>query len=469
MDDMNNATGAALTMYGREQALELLADVLRLAPADEAEATLLVEDQALTRFANSAIHQSVIQSNARLAVRAVVNGGVGLALTNRLDREGRRWAAEQAAALARLQPPDPKFPGLPAGGAVREVTSYWEATAAMTAAQRAEVVGTVVRAAARLGFTATGAFSTEEGELAIANTAGVAAYAPLTLASLRTVIDAHPPQGLGFLTGYADAISRDVNQIDPQAVAERAVDKCARNRDPQPLPPGPYVTVLEEIAVADLLHFLAQQGLSAQAAQEGRSFAVGKLDSQVCGSNLTLWDDATDPRGLAVPFDWEGVPTQALTLIERGVLRGLAYDSRCAAKEGRASTGHAPSHIPDYASRWPAPTHLFVAPGQVPREALIAEVEQGVLVTRFHYTHCPDPQRVVATGTTRDGTFLIEQGRVTGALRNLRFTQSVLDTLSNIEAIGDRPELHRDWWSSAAHYAPAMRICGFQFTGGTTF
>jgi PmbA protein len=469
MHEMHNARHATRIMHGREQALAMLTDVLGLVPADEAEATLLVEDQALTRFANSAIHQSVVQLNARLAVRAVVNGGVGLALTNRLDREGRHWAAEQAAALARLQPPDPEFPGLPAGGAVCETTSYFETTAAMAAAQRAEAIGTIVRAAARLGFTATGAFSTEVGELAIANTAGVAAYAPLTLASLRTVIDAHPPQGLGFLTGYADAISRDVSQIDPQAVSQRAVDKCARNRDPQPLPPGSYVTVLEEIAVADLLHFLAQHGLSAQAVQEGRSFAVGKMDSRVCGDNLTLWDDATDPRGLAFPFDWEGVPTQPLTLIERGVLRGLAYDSRCAAKEGRTSTGHAPSHIPDYASRWPAPTHLLIAPGQTPREALIAGVERGVLVTRFHYTHCPDPQHVIATGTTRDGTFLIEQGRVTGALRNLRFTQSVVDTLSNIEAISDLRELHRDWWSSAAHYVPAMRIRGFQFTGGTTF
>jgi len=469
MDAMDRSKHATHTLHGREQALDLLADVLRLAPADEAEATLLVEDQALTRFANSAIHQSVIQSNARLAVRAVVNGGVGLALTNRLDREGRQWAAEQAAALARLQPPDPEFPGLPTGGAIRKATSYFEATAAMTAHQRAEVVGVVVRAAAGLGFTATGAFSTEVGELAVANTAGVAAYAPLTLASLRTVIDAHPPQGLGFLTGYADAISRDVSQIDPHAVADRAVDKCARNRDPQPLPPGPYVTVLEEIAVADLLHFLARHGLSAQAAQEGRSFAVGKMDSRVCGDNLTLWDDATDPRGLALPFDWEGVPALPLTLIEQGVLRGLAYDSRCAAKEGRASTGHAPSRIPDYASQWPAPTHLFIAPGQAPREALISEVERGVLVTRFHYTHCPDPQQVIATGTTRDGTFLIEHGRITGALRNLRFTQSVLDTLSSIEAISDHPELHRDWWSSAAHHVPAMRIRGFQFTGGTSF
>jgi PmbA protein len=466
---MHNGKRATGIMVGREHALELLQDLLGLVPADEAEATLLVEEQALTRFANSAIHQSVIQSNARLAVRAIVNGGVGLALTNRLDCEGRRWAAQQAAALARLQPPDPEFPGLPAGAVVCATASYFETTAAMAAAQRAEAVGTVVRAAARMGFTATGAFSTEVGELAVANTAGVAAYAPLTLASLRTVIDAHPPQGLGFLTGYADAISRDVSQIDPQAVAERAVDKCARNRDPQPLPPGPYVTVLEEIAVADLLHFLAQLGLSAQAVQEGRSFAVGRMDSQVCGDNLTLWDDATDPRGLAFPFDWEGVPTQPLTLIEQGVLRDLAYDSRCAAKEGRVSTGHAQSRIPDYASRWPAPTHLFIAPGQTPREALIAGVERGVLVTRFHYTHCPDPQQVIATGTTRDGTFLIEHGRVTGALRNLRFTQSVLDTLSNIEAIGDRPELHRDWWSSSAHCVPAMRIHGFQFTGGTTF
>ncbi len=456
-------------MHGQDRALELLHSVLGLVPADQAEATLLVEDRALTRFANSAIHQNIIQRNARLAVRAVVNGGVGLATTNRLDEEGRRWVAGQAAAIARLGPPDPEFPGLPAGGPIRPALTYFEATAAVTPAQRAEAVRIIVEAAARLGFTATGAYSTEVGELAIANTAGVAAYAPLTLASLRAVVDANPPQGPGFLTGYADAISRDVGQIDPHAVAERAVSKCALNRDPQPLPPGRYVAVLEEIAVADLLHFLASLGFSAQAVQEGRSFAVGKMGQRVCGPAFTLWDDAADPRGLALPFDGEGVPAQRLSLIEGGILRGLAYDSRTAAKEGRASTGHAPSPLADFSGSWPVPTHLFVAPGSTPRRELIAGVERGVLVTRFHYTHCPDPQRVVVTGTTRDGTFLIREGRIAGALRNLRFTQSVLEAFSNIEALGDTPELHRDWWGSAAHHAPAMRLRDLEFTAGTEF
>ncbi len=452
-------------MYGPDRALELLQRVLALVPADEAEATLLVEDQALTRFANNAIHQNVAQRNARLAVRAVVEGGVGVALTNRLDPEGQRWVAEQAASIARIQGADPDFPGLPPGGAIREADTYFETSAVVSPAQRAEAVGLIVEAASRQGFVATGAYSTEVEELAIANTVGVAAYAPLTLASLRTVIDANPPQGLGLLTGYADAISRDVGQIDVDRVAERALTKCALNRQPQVLPSGPYVTILEEIAVADLLRFLARLGLSAQAVQEGRSFAVGKLGEKVCGGNLDLWDDAADSRGLALPFDWEGVPAQRLDLIEQGVLRALAYDSRSAAKDGRTSTGHAVSPIYRYGGPWPAPTHLFIAPGQTPREDLVAGVERGVLVTRFHYTHCPDPQRVVATGTTRDGTFLVEEGRIVAALRNLRFTQSVLEAFSNIEALSDAPELHRDWWGSAAHHVPAMRIHGFQFTG----
>ena len=456
-------------MYGRDRALQLLRDVLNQVDADEAEATLLVEDQALTRFADSIIHQNVASHNARLAVRAVVNGGAGLALTNRLDQEGRRRVAAQATAIARLQAPDPDYPGLPTGGPARPTTTYFESTAAVTPAQRAEAVRVIVAAAASLGFAATGAYRTEVSELAIANTAGAAAYAPLTVAALRTVVDAHPPQGVGFLTGYADAISRDVDQIDVEAVAGRAVAKCAQNRDPQPLPPGPYQTILEEIAVADLLRFLARLGLSAEAVQEGRSFAVGKMDQTVCGQDLTLWDDAVDARGLALPFDWEGVPAQKLTLIEAGVLRSLAHDSRSAAREGQKSTGHATSRLTGFGPPWPAPTHLFIAAGQTPREELISGVERGVLVTRFHYTHCPDPQRVVATGTTRDGTFLIEAGRIVGALRNLRFTQSVLETFSNIEALSDRPELHQDWWGSAAHHVPAMRVHSFQFTGGTEY
>ncbi|MEJ2212019.1 MAG: metallopeptidase TldD-related protein, partial [Anaerolineae bacterium] len=451
---------------GHDRALELLRTVLGHVDADEAEATLLVEDQALTRFANNTIHQNVAQRDTRLAVRAVVDGGVGLALTNRIDADGQRWVAQQAAATARLQASDPDFAGLPAGGTPRPATTYYEATAALTPQQRAEMVHVIVDAAAARGFLATGALGSESGELAIANTAGAAAYAPLTLASLRTVIDAGPTGSLGLHTGYADAISRDVAQIDAAAVAERAVAKCALNVDPQPLPDGAYVAVLEEIAVADLLRFLARWGLSAQAAQEGRSFAVGKMDKRVCGPNFSLWDDAADARSLALPFDWEGVPAQRLSLIEDGVLKGLAYDSRTAAKEGRASTGHAVSSLGGFGEAWPAPTHLFIAPGDTPRDELVAGVEHGVLVTRFHYTHCPEPQRLVATGTTRDGTYLISEGQIVGALRNLRFTHSVLDAFSNIEALSDTPELHRDWWGSAAHHVPAMRIRGFQFSGG---
>ena len=453
-------------MFGRDRALELLRAVLTLVAADEAEATLYVEDQALTRFANNRIHQNVAQRNARLAVRAVVNGGVGMAVTNQLDAEGQGRVAAQAAAIARFQPPDADFPGLPAGEPVRDAVTYVEATATTAPLQRAEAVRVVVDAASRSGFEASGAYGIEVAEVAIANTAGVAVYAPLTLATLRTVVDANPPQGPGLLTGYADAISRDAGQIDAYSVAERAVIKCVQNRNPKSLPPGSYTTILEEIAVADLLRFLARWGLSAQAMQEGRSIAVGKMDQPVCGQNFSLWDDATDARGLALPFDGEGVPAQRLRLIENGVLRGLAYDSRSAAKEERASTGHAPSRLLDSEGSWPAPAHLFVAPGHTPREELIAGVEHGVLVTRFHYTHCPDPQRLVATGTTRDGTFLIEQGRIAGALHNLRFTASVLDAFSSIEALSGAPELHRDWWGSAAHHVPAMRIRGFHFTGG---
>jgi PmbA protein len=453
-------------VYGQDRALELLHTVLALVPADEAEATLLVEDHALTRFADSVIHQNVAQRNTRLVVRAVVDGGVGVAQTNRLDAEGRRWVTDQAAAIARLQTGDPDFPGLPGAVEGRKAATHFEATAAVTPAQRAAAIRVVVDAAARLGFAATGAYSTEVGELAIANTSGLAAYAPITLAALRTVVDANPPRGLGLFTGYADAISRDARRIDPHAVAERAVSKCALNRDPRPLPPGAYVTVLEEIAVADLLRFVARLGLSAQAVQEGRSFAVGKMGQRVCSDRFSLWDDAADPRGLALPFDWEGVPAQRLSLVQHGVLSGLAYDSRSAAQEGRSSTGHAASRIHGDVNAWPLPTHLFVAAGRTPRSQLFAGIERGVLVTRFHYTHCPDPQRLVATGTTRDGTFLIEEGRIAGALHNLRFTQSVMQTFSNIEALSDAPELHRDWWGSAAHHVPAMRIREFQFTAG---
>jgi predicted Zn-dependent protease len=181
----------------------------------------------------------------------------------------------------------------------------------------------------------------------------------------------------------------------------------------------------------------------------------GRIGEKLVGDNITIWDDATDPRQRAVPFDWEGVAKRKVTMIEKGIARGPVYDSYTAHKEGRTSTGHG---FPAPNTWGPAPTHLFLAPGEATLSEMIAATERGLLVTRFHYTNVVHEKQTIFTGMTRDGTFLIENGKVARPVRNLRFTQSILAALSDVEMIGRGGQL------TEYAYAPALRIGRFAFT-----
>jgi predicted Zn-dependent protease len=186
-------------------------------------------------------------------------------------------------------------------------------------------------------------------------------------------------------------------------------------------------------------------GLGGQSVREGRSFMTGRIGERVTGENFTLLDHAMDARTIAVPFDVEGTPKQKVTLVERGVARGPVYDRTSATAMGARSTGHAADP-----SRYPAgghAAHLAMAGGPATREQLIGSVRRGILITRFHYTNTPDPRAATMTGTTRDGTFLIEDGKIARALANVRYTMSALDLFSGIELLGPQ-RLARDWWSS---------------------
>jgi predicted Zn-dependent protease len=173
------------------------------------------------------------------------------------------------------------------------------------------------------------------------------------------------------------------------------------------------------------------------------------------GDNITIWDDATDPRGLATPFDWEGQPKRKITLIENGVARNVVYDSYTANKEGKQNTGHA---LPAPNTGGPLPLNLFLASGDASADEMIASTQRGILVTRFHYVNIIHEKDTILTGMTRDGTFLIENGKRTKPLKNLRFTQSIVEALSNVETIGKESAL------AEYAYVPPLKISKFSFT-----
>ena len=395
--------------------------------------------------------------------RVAVGRAVGVATANGLEPAALRALVADAAALARLQPPNDEWPGVAGPAETAQAHACDDATARLDAGEQADAIATIAREAERRGVRVAGTHQLELREDAVVTSRGVAVYAPSTLAYVRALAQSD----VG--SGYADDLAFRVRELDPQGVAERAIEKCERDRERTQLEPGEYEAVFEEDAVAEILRVVSLTGLGAQSVREGRSFMSGRIGERVTGERFTLHDDALDPRQLGIPFDIEGTPKRRVALIEAGVARSPVYDRISAKAAGTASTGHAADR-----GRYQPGGHagnLVMAGGTVTREALIASVRRGILITRFHYTNMPDPKTATMTGTTRDGTFLIENGRITRALANVRYTMSSLELFAGIELLGPQ-RLVRDWWStngmgSVVCLAPAMKVSRAVITGSS--
>ena len=342
------ASGKGTEMYGEETIRRLTSVALEASGGDQTEVLFWGTDQQLTRFANNTIHQNVAEQGAEVSVRVVLGQKVGVASANQLDEASMRDATARAEAVARLQPENPDFAGLPAPTPWERVPSFDAGTAGATPEQRAEGVAAVVEQAREQDALAFGAFRTETMELAVASSRGVWTYFPRTAAELNTVVMA------GDASGFSSQLGGRSGAHRPPAVGRAAVDLCARNRDPQDLPPGEYEVLLEPAAVAEMLGFLGFDGFNGLAYLEGRSFLSGKLGETLAGPNVSLWDDGHDRRGLALPFDFEGVAKRRVVLFDRGVASEVVHDTASAAKAGDAQHGPRPA----------GPQHLRPHPAQ---------------------------------------------------------------------------------------------------------
>ncbi|HEY3163291.1 MAG TPA: TldD/PmbA family protein [Candidatus Limnocylindrales bacterium] len=426
------------------------------AGATEAEALVSDERAQLTRFANSEMHQNVAETNGSINLRVAIGKRIGVASSNRLDDESLRRLAETASAIARNSAELEDWGGLPEPTPISEIPAGWsEATAAATPEQRAEGVRAVIAAADDAGVRAFGSFSTAAEQLAVANSHGIRAFQRRTTAQLLTVTMATDGG-----SGYAEQASVDASTIDAASVGREAADKARSTANPVSVDPGDWSVVLEEYAVVDLLSMLAYMGFSALAVQEERSFFE---PGKVIGSELvTIVDDGAEPGAMPMAFDYEGVAKQRVVLVDRGVCRDIVYDAQTAARGGVQSTGHG---LPAPNSYGPFPLNMVLAAGSTSREALLGDMERGLLVTRFHYTNPVHPKLAIVTGMTRDGTFLVEDGKIVGPVRNLRFTQSYLAALAGTVAVGrERRTLKGDF---GGVLVPAVRIDGWTFTGAT--
>jgi PmbA protein len=269
-------------------------------------------------------------------------------------------------------------------------------------------------------------------------------------------------------TGYATDASWRVSDIDVVARGEEAIAKALRSRNPQPIEPGVYPVVFEPYVGHELILELGRNA-GASFVQEGQSWLAGRQGERLMSPLISIWDDGLDLAGWPLPFDFEGTPRQRVGIVRGGIVGDALYDRARAAKDGKASTGHAlpvtnPFNPWLNATRYgPVSRHTFMSAGSSTLEEMIASTERGIYVTRFWYCRAVHPRDAVVTGMTRDGTFLIEHGELTTPVRNLRFTQSYVEALAGAEMVGR--EVRREWADPGIRSAPALKLAVFRFTG----
>ncbi len=445
-------------MIDKQRIQDALKTAIDYSTADQLEVLASGRSMALTRFSNNSIHQNVAETNVSISIRAVIDKRQGYASTNRLDERSIKEMVDKAIEIAKHRPPDSGFVSLPEPRPVimRDLVS--ELTVDYSPDERASDIGKLVGVVEPSNLTAAGAYSTGYSTIGVANTLGVNAVETISEAELRAVV----MSGTG--SGYTSATATSVNNIDIEALAEAAKSKALAGQNPIDLEPGTYTVILEPDAVADMVSFMAFAGFGALSVQEGRSFMKDKLGEKIMSPNVSIWDDALDPNTIGLTFDFEGVPKQKVVFIDNGVANAICYDSYTANKEGKQSTGHA---LPAPNTYGPLPLNLIMAPGANTVDDMVKSCERAILVSRFHYTNLEDPIKTTLTGMTRDGTFLIENGEIVKPIKNLRFTQSIVNALAGVEMVSEARLLKNAILGAA--YVPWLKIGAFTFTGATQF
>jgi predicted Zn-dependent protease len=463
-------------MLTREQAADVFDRIRRLSSADEVEVIFTGSRFALTRFANNTIHQNVEEENSIVSIRTNFAGRTARATANQFDDESLRRAVTASENLARVQAPDPDLVAMPgaeeAEGGTGESpapTRFFEETAAITPADRAEVVKSIVSVAGNYKLTTAGIYSTSESGEGIFNSRGLANWHRQTLAEISITM-------LGDdSSGWQKLNSPDVRKLDPAWLAETAARKAVESAHPREIAPGKYTVILEPAAVLDIVGFMFWD-YSGVAILDQRSFLNDRIGTQLFGESINIRDDAAHPLQAGSPFDGEGMRRQRVRLVENGVVKRVVYaratarkmkNSEYAAKVGPIEpTGHG-FPLPNEVGEMPMNIVFDAAERTQSVEQMIASTERGVLVTRLWYIREVDPYEKIVTGMTRDGTFLVENGKIQCGLRNFRFNQSLISMLKNVEAMSAPVRAAGE--ESFDMVVPAMKVKEFNFTEATKF
>ena len=465
-------------MLSQEQATDIFERIRKHSTADEVEVLFYGGHSALTRFANNVIHQNVAEQNEGVSVRTSFGGRTARASTNKLDDESLKRVVHASENLARVQHPDPDLLPMPdrkeRDQAISDATRitpqrHFAETAAISPQHRAEGVAKIVKVAERHQLTTAGIYANSEFVEGIFNSRGLSDWHTQTSAEISITMLA------GDSSGWQKANSPDARNLDPLALAETAARKAIDSASPREVAPAKYTVIFEPAAVLDIVGFMFWD-FGGQAILDERSFLNNRIGTQLFGENVNIVDDVVHPLQSGAPFDGEGMRRQRVPLVENGIVKRVVYargtaermkKSEHAAKVGPiVATGHGFS-LPNEMGEMPGNIVFSAPPIPQTLEQMISSTDRGILVTRLWYIREVDPYEKILTGMTRDGTFLIENGKLRAGVRNFRFNESLIHMLSNVEAMG--APVRASGEESFDMVVPALKVKDFNFTEVTKF
>jgi predicted Zn-dependent protease len=439
----------------REECDAIAKRALSFATADETRVLLNSSSRGNTRFAVNQISTGGDTFDGVVTVISKFGKRSGSSSTNQFDDDGLRAAVQMAERLARLSPEDPEaMPEL--GPQTYQPGRDWaDATAGLDPAARARAVEEITNPAKQADLVSTGFLETIAGANAIANSHGLFAYNRSTSCVLTTTARTQDATG----SGWAGATHYDWSRIDASALGATAADKARSSVHPVAIEPGRYTVVFEPTAVGNLIQFITR-ALNARAADEGRSFfslpgGKNKIGQKVVDERVTISSDPFDPEVAGAPFSGDGLPMQRVVWIENGVVKNLDYDRYWAQRQNRAPTASGGS--------------IRMSGGSASLDDLIRSTTRGLLVTRFWYLRPVDQRTILYTGLTRDGTYLIENGKITKPVKNLRFNDSPIFMLNNLDEMGVpvRVSASEGGDPGQAIMVPPIKVRDFNFTSSS--
>jgi predicted Zn-dependent protease len=439
-----------MAMLSKEEAQTILKKVVGLSKAETIEANLLGNTTGNIRYARNTVSTSGWTDDLQLVVQSSFGKRAGITTINELDDASLEKAVRRSEELARLAPENPEFMSPLEPQQYADVKGWFDATAAITPELRAKAAADSINPSREKKLVAAGFLQDQAGFQALMNNKGLFGYYPST--NVNFTITARSEDGTG--SGYATSDHNDVSQLDTGRTSRVAIDKAVGSMNPQAIEPGKYTVILEPAASVGLLEFMGF-GFDARQADEGRSFLSkpgggSKKGEKIVDERVNIWSDPADPLAPVVPFAADGRAHKKTLWIENGVVKNLSASRFWAEKTSVESL--------------PFPANMIMAGGTASTQELIAGTKRGILLTRTWYIRMVDPQTLLLTGLTRDGTFYIENGEIRYPIKNFRFNESPVSMLNNIEELGRAERLASGFGGPLVLKIPALKVRDFTFT-----